>query len=303
MGRNTRSDAKKAKARGSSLLLFDMKLREAYPSMSIAERRVAEYVREHGKETVQATAKEIAERTGTSAATVVRFCRACGFSGLPELKVSLRREHEIAEGGYHAALVRDNDSMDAISRKVMGYHSMVINAMMSGLDEEAYRLAADAILGAKRILVVGEGGSQCTASCLTHSLLMLGLPCQTVLDPVFEALTIRNMSAGDVLVGITFTGRLQATIESFRMARERGVTTVGVIGMQNSPICPLTDVVLNSNLVERGQPPAFMSVRIAELSVVEVLFSLLSARLGETATKNIVDGLSVAEESRRIKRT
>ncbi len=62
------------------------------PSLSPAEQRVAHVVINAGAGASRFTITELAERAGTSETTVIRFCRAMGFGGYPELRLTLAAE-------------------------------------------------------------------------------------------------------------------------------------------------------------------------------------------------------------------
>ena len=47
---------------------------------------------EHKAQAVDMTVGELAKASGTSDATVSRFCRRCGFKGFQNLKLALARE-------------------------------------------------------------------------------------------------------------------------------------------------------------------------------------------------------------------
>jgi len=284
----------------NELLRYILRIKEAYPNLGSAERRVADCVLRSGEEILSASAKEIANQSGASPATVIRFCRSCGFSGLAEFKYTIRREIALSNRPFGELPVQPEDSVTMIRQKVMSYHDSVIRFMLTGWNEDAYLLAAEAILSANRILVTGEGGSQSTASCFTHMGLLLDLPLQLSSDPIFEALTIQNMKPGDVLVGITYTGRLRDTVESFRLARLRGIITVGLTGVAESPLLEYTDIPLTINLFESEDPVSIIGVRIAEMTVVELLYSVLCAKLGSHAEESVMAHLGGPEEIRRV---
>src|SRR5512139_4162895 len=57
-----------------------------------ALRRVAEHVLTDPAGASRATIVELAERSGTSPATVTRFCRAIGFEGYSDLRIGIAGE-------------------------------------------------------------------------------------------------------------------------------------------------------------------------------------------------------------------
>lgn len=134
---------------------------------------------------VNATARDIADACGVSTATVIRFYKSCRFSGLSELKMSLRREYVVPDDGTTSTKYLDvmkNDSISIIRQKVLGYHNLITNNMLSDWNFDAYSLALDALIQAKRILIIGKSGCRCSAICPFHILTNLGLPCETYID-------------------------------------------------------------------------------------------------------------------------
>ena len=67
-----------------------------------AERRVAQRVIDDPEAVANSTITELAQACGTSETTVIRFCRAIGFTGYPELRLTLATEAgraQTAQGG------------------------------------------------------------------------------------------------------------------------------------------------------------------------------------------------------------
>ena len=105
------------------------------------------------------------------------------------------------------------------------------------------------------------------------------LPLENYNDPVFEIMKVSTLVPGDVVVGISYTGRLKNTIDSLNVAKERGATTIGLIGSPDSPILEYVDIVIQTTSVEKRYYESALGRRVSELAVVEVLYSLLAARI------------------------
>ena len=60
----------------------------SYDEFFEAEKKIADYMMEHKAEVVDMTVGELARASGTSDATVSRFCRRCGFKGFHSLKLA-----------------------------------------------------------------------------------------------------------------------------------------------------------------------------------------------------------------------
>ena len=68
------------------------RIRAARASLRPAEQRVATAVLADPAGAVAATVSSLAERAEVSQATVVRFARALGFDGLPDLRIALTQD-------------------------------------------------------------------------------------------------------------------------------------------------------------------------------------------------------------------
>lgn len=267
-----------------SFLLFSASIKERYNDLSLAEKKIADYMLENPKIVVDETSRGLSAKLGVSPATIVRFCRSCGFEGLTDLKLSLQREYMALNEGpadSDAGTIALNDSVTIIKQKVLGYHSMIINLMLSNWNEDAYKLAADAILAAERIIILGEGGSKCTATCLYSILLNLGMRCEIYSDAVFETCAIDTLTERDLVIGITYTGRIRNTFESIRLAKQRGAVTIGLIGYLKSPIMEFIDIVLHTTNVKKDYYDSGLSTRVSEIAVIEILSTMLSMRLNK----------------------
>src|SRR5258708_39837167 len=82
--------------------LFAERLRERRDHLSGAMLRALRFINHNRVVTLASSAAELARRTRTSDATVIRAVQALGFSGLPELRqvlsASLQRGPTIADG-------------------------------------------------------------------------------------------------------------------------------------------------------------------------------------------------------------
>jgi len=91
-----------ANDRAESTGLFDADdivagIRERFPDMTRAERTIASYMIEHLSTLPFETGASLAEKTGVSEMTVIRFIRTLGFDNLKSFKAFLRERHHTAD--------------------------------------------------------------------------------------------------------------------------------------------------------------------------------------------------------------
>ena len=89
------------------------------PSLPEALRRVGEAILSDPAEAARSTIIALAERSGTSPATVTRFCRALGFAGYAELRVALATETgRAAQAGWDADMGHEIGPDDPLDRAI-----------------------------------------------------------------------------------------------------------------------------------------------------------------------------------------
>jgi DNA-binding MurR/RpiR family transcriptional regulator len=147
--------------------------------LSPKERAVADFYAEHREEAAFLSAAEIAERLGTSDATVVRAVKALGYSGIPEL----RRELIDALRARATPAVRLGRSLDDAGEDPLGslidLEVELLEAMRS-LDRADFDRAVDVLVGADRVLAYGLGPNGPLADYITLRLRRFGRPAQAI---------------------------------------------------------------------------------------------------------------------------
>src|SRR5450755_1161607 len=82
-------------------------IRSLLPNLAPVERRVAQAVLDDPGGAARQSISELSRCCGTSATTVVRFCRAVGLSGYPELRLALAAAVAHGDAGSVTAASHD----------------------------------------------------------------------------------------------------------------------------------------------------------------------------------------------------
>ena len=69
-----------------------LQIKVLYETMGKSEKRIADWLFEHSGEIIPLSITELAEKSSSSEATIVRFAKRLGFSGYQELKISFAQE-------------------------------------------------------------------------------------------------------------------------------------------------------------------------------------------------------------------
>ena len=89
------------------------------------------------------------------------------------------------------------------------------------------------------------GASSSVALDAQHKFFRFGIPVITHTDYINQRMISSMLSAQDVAVFISYTGRTDAMIENAKLAQECGATIIGVT-MSNSPLSEYCNFVLDA---------------------------------------------------------
>jgi DNA-binding MurR/RpiR family transcriptional regulator len=249
-----------------------------------AMRRVARFLDANRAVVLACSAAEIAERIGTSDATVVRTVQALGYAGLPALKRHLAAT--LGAPPDPAAAMRrtlDDLSGEAVSGAI---HSVVATQReaVEALDTEAGRasiLAAVRVLHpAGRILVFGLGPSSALARYIATVLARGGRASRALDMPgIGLADQLLDLREGDALLVLAY-GRAYREVEAvFAEAATRRLRIVLVTDSLERRLAAQADVVVPARRGRAGR----VALHGATLVALEAIALGLAAAAGDDA--------------------
>ncbi len=265
--------------------------------------RIAAVVRENPSTVIDMTINELAQRCSTSVASVVRFCRAIGFSGYAPLRMALATElgkeaAQFSARGAFGSEISDADSLREAVSKLAALELLAIEETVESLDFDILDAAIDDIDRAERILLYGIGASQFVAEDLAHKLLRVGRNAHVLSDP-HEAIAATVLHAGPtVAIGFSHSGTTSETVHFLQTASSNGAATIAVTSAKDSPLAHQADHALFTEVRESTFRAGAMVSRIAQLTLVDCLFiGVAKRRFAET-----VDALQRTREATRALR-
>ncbi|MBQ7032446.1 MAG: MurR/RpiR family transcriptional regulator [Clostridia bacterium] len=246
-----------------------LKIKVLLDEMGKAEKKVAHWILEHPGEILPLSIVELAEKAICSEATIVRFSQHLGFTGYQELKIALARETKSTIVNAHMTA---EDSAFEIYEKVCNDIYCSLERTKKVLDADVLQSAADAIMAAGKIIVIGLGNSASVAIDAGHKLLRAGYTAFAYTDNHMQMIAAAHLSPGDVAIGISHSGSSKDVIEAMQTAREHGATTICITNKGKSPIQKHSDLVLYTSSEETQYNILALNSRIAQLSIIDALY-------------------------------
>ncbi|MEU7869442.1 MurR/RpiR family transcriptional regulator [Dactylosporangium sp. NPDC049140] len=281
-----------------------VKIRGLLPSLSRAEQRVGRIIIEEAATAAQMTITELAKRAATSETTVIRFCRAIGVSGYPELRLKLAAEAgRVQDDQAQEAVGSDisrSDDLGQVVKTIAYADARAVEDTAAQLDLEALGKVIAAIAAARRVDIYGVGASAFVAQDFQQKLHRIGLTTYAWSDLHLALTSAALLGKGDVAVGISHTGTTVDTMEAFAEAGRRGATTVALTNFPKSPITRVADLVLTTAARETTFRSGAMASRLAQLTVVDCVFVGVAQRTYDR-TRTALEATRDAVRSRRTK--
>lgn len=252
-------------------------IRTELPRLTGSLRKVGELILEDPAAVTHCSAAELGRRTGTSQATVTRFCRAVGLDSYQHLLISLAQERgrgEVSDWGT-AEIGSDISPDDDLERVVAVVGSADLRAVQQTIDRidlDALERAAQAVARARRVDVYGVGGSGAVALETEVRLFRIGCAVRGWNEVHAAATSAALLTPADVAIGISHSGSTRETIEPFELAGERGATTVAITADPRSPLARAADVRLISASSETSFRTGSIGARHSVLVLIDCLY-------------------------------
>jgi DNA-binding MurR/RpiR family transcriptional regulator len=254
--------------------------------MSAAQRTVAAYVADRPGEVVFLGVRELARRTGTSTATVVRLAQALGFSGYLTMLEQL--QHELLEQIHPTArlastledLRRSAIGDDDLLRHVFEQDGNSLRETANLVAAEEFGRAVDILAAARIVYLCGAGLSAAPVHTLAVRLRRLGIPTITA-EASGPSLynVVLPVAADDAMVAVASQPVPRELVAVARFATERGAAVIAITDTQVSSLQRHARVTLHA---KRGPLTQLTSV-VAPVAIANALAVGLAARLEKQA--------------------
>ncbi|WP_214825923.1 MurR/RpiR family transcriptional regulator [Exiguobacterium algae] len=262
------------------------RIRGAYSTLSKKEQRIADYILKQPEQIIHHTINQVADDLDVAESTVFRFCQRVGFKGYQALKIALASDIVAPLQDIHEDITPE-DTVLEIAEKIFATNGKTIESTRQILDGEALERTTELMLSARRIEFFGNGGSAVVALDAYHKFVRSGLFVTANLESHMQLMSASQLTTEDVAVLISHSGATKETLDIAKLLKERGIPTVAITNYAKSPLSKLADVSLYTVSQETAFRSEALASRIAELSLIDALFTVVMMRRGEAARTSL----------------
>jgi DNA-binding MurR/RpiR family transcriptional regulator len=229
---------------------------------------------------------ELAERSGSSDATVFRFCKKVIGGGYQAFKIRLAQELGASSPTAYVP-VGPGDSLITAAQKIAAADAKALEDTLSVLEEDRLQRAVDALLRARRVHIYGSGGAAISAMEMEYKLIRVGIPAVAHTDAKMQLISASLLAGEDVAAGISHSGESPEVLRAMQVARHAGATLLAITNHPASALGRLADVVLLTAAQEglgRSYP---LGTRVAQLVLIDILYGCLAQRRGDETERSL----------------
>lgn len=248
-----------------------------YNNFFEAEKKIADYIIENKEEVIEMTISELANKAGSSEATVTRFCKKCNMKGFHHLKLTLAQE--IVDSKKEKIAISGSVSEDNIKdslNNILGNKIEELKQTISMINEKELKEILDILKKARTVQFVAVGNTIPIALDGCYKLNQIGIP--AVANTIWEtqiAYTY-NLSKDDVVIAISNSGASKRLIDVIDIATEREATTIAITNSDNSPLAKMCKYHIRTSTREKLFLSEYYFSRISAMTVIEILYLFLT---------------------------
>lgn len=264
-----------------------LRIREALHALTPKELHLAQFILDHPEHAVNMSIDELADNNTVSVSTVVRLCKTLGYSGYKELIRNLYSDMSSVSADNAFEDITPGDSPEVVMRNICQCNIKSIENTMAITDPVALTAAVEKLCAANRIDFYGMGSSGLVALDAGNKFLRCGKTIFAHSDSHYQMLTALTLKPEDVAVLISYSGETTDILNLARLIRPQGASIISLTRYGKNALSELADIRLFSSSTETLLRIGPMSSRIAQLTVIDILYAAVCSQIFDTAKPHL----------------
>ena len=239
-----------------------------------SDKVLIEYIKENIEDVFYKSISQISKESGIGEATITRFSKKMGYSGLQDFKVTLAREISGLKNRkiINRSIENDEGVMES-ARKLFNSNIRILENTFNIIDGNDIEKATDMIINAKKVFFIGIGYSGMTAEDSNYKFSRIGFNCMS-LDSSHNMIMMASlMNEEDVVVAISHSGETDEIIKAVSIAKANGASVISVTEDKGSRLRDISDVNLGyfsgESILETGS----ISSKLAQFFIIDLVYT------------------------------
>lgn len=219
-----------------------------YDQLFAAERKTVDYILDNPQEAIMLNITELAQKSGTSEATVVRTCKHLGYQGYYQMRLIM--SHDLGKKG---ASYVDSEVIDT-SKRFFDSSAAKVAALGEYIDIEELIEAVKILQASRMVHVIAAGNTSPIGMDLGFRLERCKIACTYSLLPEHFLNHVSLGKAEDSIIAISRSGASKQVVQAVELARKNHMRTIVITGNKQSQMAEYADCVLQVVDKEKKSP-------------------------------------------------
>ena len=238
------------------------------PKFNATQQKIADFLLADEQAALDMSIYDMAEKIGTSVATVTRFCQMIGYSGLADMKFHMQQQAVALEGDIG---ITRSDSVNVIKQKMMQFSENALHSCLMGLDNDALEQAIEVVGKAHRIMLTASGSAGGVTQSAVGLFMNMGFDAFRVEDQLLQLRTAANLGKEDALIAVSYDGRAKSTGDAMMLAQKAGAKVILITSVRESLLGSYADTILLTPARAAGNAMNITATALCQLSILQLL--------------------------------
>ncbi|HKM23704.1 MAG TPA: MurR/RpiR family transcriptional regulator [Erysipelothrix sp.] len=262
------------------------RIKEQINDFTTNEKKIANYILDFKDVVIGSSVQDVAASIGVSPAAIVRFSKKAGFKGFTNMKMSLAQDHQSSIYAENNFIIDGSESFELLADKARLSSLNTIDITYKLLNLEVFKEASEKVNNARRIYLVGIGGSGIVADDLYQKLIRVDREVNYSWDNNLSISALTHCNPEDVVLCFSYSGKTREIVNLTRIAKEKGATTIAITQIGTSPLSKLADYVINIPKEESEIRLGAISSRTSMFIISDLMyFNLVNSNFDATYAK------------------
>ena len=251
-----------------------LKIKAIFNDFTPVEQKVAEFILENPSKVPAMSIKELAVASKSSDASVMRFCKALGFSGYRSFIVGLTlaiADNEEDTGIYTD--IRPGDSVKSVVRNIFRNERQALTDTENILKTTEVEKAVAILGSSEAVHFFGIGASGLVCLDAVQKFRRIGVSSYAHTDFHDQLTSAALLGSKDACVLLTYSGKTKEIQLILKLLKAQNCKIIAVTQLRKINLLKGADVYLNVLTREVTMRSGATSSRIAMLSIVDILLS------------------------------
>ena len=251
-----------------------LKIKAIFNDFTPVEQKVAEFILENPSKVPAMSIKELAVASKSSDASVMRFCKALGFSGYRSFIVGLTlaiADNEEDTGLYTD--IRPGDSVKSVIRNIFRNERQALTDTENILKTTEVEKAVAILGSSEAVHFFGIGASGLVCLDAVQKFRRIGVSSYAHTDFHDQLTSAALLGSKDACVLFTYSGKTKEIQLILKLLKAQNCKIIAVTKLRKTNLLKGADVYLNVLTREVTMRSGATGSRIAMLSLVDILLS------------------------------